>query len=209
MFDQLPRVSAIFVLLGHAIDQESLPFVNNGDSFLREPVDRWTDINPDMVGVYGHFDVRRSRWVRSGKCLSSRSDYTFTNRLQDHYKGSMNPKKSLFYNSYPESRDTRRVRDVPLRGVFSDLKVKMLLGCGFENTGRVVSVLRWTAPVLRRAAQSGHTLWKKGELIRKGQMCVYLFELSYQLCMSDRDVVSESPGCEVPWFRFSHPQSLI
>ena len=84
----------------------------------------------------------------------------------------------------------------------SDLKVRMLLGWQYLETVNVVRILDWPASVLECAARSKQTLWRKGELVRKGQMFVYVFELCYQLCMSVNDVVSESPGCEVPWFMF-------
>ena len=78
----------------------------------------------------------------------------------------------------------------------------MVMGWKYDDTSEVVDILEWSTVVLDCASRSKHNLWVKGELIRKGQMFVYLFELCYQLCMSVYDVISESPGCEVPWFMF-------
>ena len=184
IFSQLPRVSTVLALLGHVQSQDMLTYSGDDDNILEVEVDRWSPIHPDHVGIYGHFDLRRQRWVRSGKCLSSRSGYTFHDRLQNHVDGSRQPKKSLFYNSYPHDLTISRGRDTPVKGLFSDLKPCMMMGWKYDDTSEVVDILEWSTVVLDCASRSKHNLWVKGELIRKGQMFVYLFELCYQLCMS-------------------------
>ena len=204
IFSQLPRVSTVLVLLGHVKSQNILIlYSGDDDNILEVEVDKWSPIHPDHVGIYGHFDLHRRRWVRSGKCLSSRSAYTFHDRLQNHVDGSRQPKKSLFYNSYHHDLTITRGRDTPVKGLFNDLKPCMMLGWKYDETSSVVNIVEWSTDVLDCSSRSKHNLWVKGELIRKEQMFVYLFELCYQLCMSVHDVISESPGCEVPWFMFT------
>ena len=127
LFDQLPRVTTMMVMLIHVLSTDKLTFVGDSDNLLNTLVNRWQIIKWDWVGIYGHFDDRRNAWILISKCLSSRSTYSFNTRLTNHHKWSLKPGKNLFYCSYTDNIGVKLERDVQIKWLYRELKVWMLL----------------------------------------------------------------------------------
>jgi len=201
----LGRVSAIMVIMGHVKKDITIAKSNSGTCLLRQPGDSFiiagtADIL-EQEGCYLYYDSEDGCWIRSGKVIgNSRS---FGERNKEHAKmareQSMEALKSKFYRTYPSKSATSRgcVRD----GYFEDLK--LYVGLGFSRrkpdhaklVAKEDGLLSWEGAILSKLEKA--SLSKCNALKDKQLHAVgYLFELGYDLAISPHRNVSQNPGFE-------------
>jgi hypothetical protein len=131
----LGRVSAIMVIVGHVKKDIAVAKSNSGTSLLCQPGDSFiiagTDNILDLEGCYLHYDSEDACWIRSGKVIGNRRSLGARNKehATKAKEQSMDALKSKFYRTYPsKSAPSRgRARD----GYFEDLK--LYVGLGFSR----------------------------------------------------------------------------
>ena len=169
---QLGRVSCIHVLLGQCKSSFDLNLLSATNECLLRTPPRWkplTTARSALVGVYACIDLRRGCFIRSGKTISVNMNFGL--RKGQHQRGSSNPssrsnRRSLFYNSYPESLETPRGREVPIRGLFSNIKWVIAFVWDYDQTDGISSLFDWPVNVLTKMSRSKNVVWRESESAR-------------------------------------------
>jgi hypothetical protein len=80
----LGRVSAIMVIMGHVKKDIAVAKSNSGTSLLCQPGDSFiitcTDNILDLEGCYLHYDSEDACWIRSGKVIGNRQSFGARNK---------------------------------------------------------------------------------------------------------------------------------
>ena len=164
-----------------------------------------TDQLFDLEGCYLHYNMVKCAWKRSGKAAGldlSVPRRGFGNRQNEHEKCSAAvTKSSNFYRIYP-NKGTNNSNDEIRTSYFHHLQ--QYCGIGFERDkclhGLLCNekgILYWDEETLERI---GKLKFSNCISLREKQlvMVAYLFELGYDLMISENDNVSSSPGFELP-----------
>jgi len=162
-------------------------------------------------GGYLYYDTVGEAWIRSGKVNTSGGDAatrSFASRDAEHYSNSKKKDcSSNFYNLYPsiENQATEEEKVSSLQvGYFEDLQQHCALGFHRENESHKKlysvgedGVCSWTKDVLEKVDK---TNFKGATSLQDKQLHIvgYLIELVYDLAISSKENVSESPGFETP-----------
>jgi hypothetical protein len=142
------------------------------------------------------------KWVRSGKVCGHS---TFIRRHDQHVGNSkvpsVDPKSSHFYQQYPHPQSPDAHKDTRA-GLFTDLR--QYVGIAFDRQDAHLlsldradgGLLDWPANIIDIVNKSGIGPRDATLAQKKLEMAAYLFELVYDLMISDRDNVSGNPGFE-------------
>lgn len=201
----LGRVAAIMVIMGHVKKDIAIAKSNSGTCVLRQPGNTFiiagtADIL-EQEGCYLYYDCEDACWIRSGKVVGK--NRSFGGRNKEHAtmakEQSMEALKSKFYRTYPSKDAVSRgcVRD----GYFEDLKLYVGLGFsrkqpeGAKLVTKEGGLLSWEGAILsklEKASVSKCSALKDKQLHAVG----FLFELCYDLAISPHRNVSQNPGFE-------------
>jgi hypothetical protein len=155
----LSRLAAILILSRQV--QDDLATTAEDDTLLRDPENifiRAIGKAADYQGNYLYHDIRRNRFVRSGKAVGynrrTGEMRTFAKRNKEHLASSRNDKTgSYFYTAYPNRESTVQVSNVICRGHFQDLSQYVWLG--FDRTHQGVSSKSSVLPIPAKAFFTG------------------------------------------------------
>ena len=153
-----------------------------------------------LEGCYLFYDVKKSKWIRSGKTSGKGDDACFEGRGKKHEQNARlldQMRGSRFYTKYPaKGVDNMGTRE----GYFENLQMYCAMAfdsiatddslepiCTHSDDGLFV----WTD-------QAMSELMKKKEKLEKVQLdaVAYLWELCYDILLANGENVSESPGFE-------------
>ena len=159
-------------------------------------------------GCYLYYDTNEDEWIRSGKVTGP--DRHFLARHLEHTKRAEDDKNiddSDFYDRYP-SLKSRRANSIAVDGNFENLR--QFVGAAFSWTGDVKDMFQKD---YGNGGIFGYTKEDMDNIQRVNfrgrsneekfiEMVGYLFELGYELALSRKYNVSQSPGFEGCGLRF-------
>ena len=202
----LGRVSAIMVVMGHVKNDLSMAKTNSRTSLLCPPGDSFiiagTDEILDLEGAYLYYDIDDSCWIRSGKVIGN--DRSFGKRNKEHAKKAleltMDSLKSLFYRTYPSKNAPSNgcVRN----GYFENLVMYVALGFSRKQpqhlklVGKEDGLLSWEGAILQKLEKASLVGCNGGLKGKQLHAVGYLFELCYDLALSPDRNLSQNPGFE-------------
>mmetsp|Transcript_4579 Transcript_4579/g.6952 ORF Transcript_4579/g.6952 Transcript_4579/m.6952 type:complete len:175 (+) Transcript_4579:847-1371(+) len=156
--------------------------------------------NPGLWGAYLVYDGSEEKHVRSGKCTGRGMD----KRWEEHRKNALsdaNANDSTFVDAYP-SKHSARASNSSGR-CFEDLN--LYAAAAFEPTDGTYELFEkdfdsgglfcWTQAE-RDLVRSTKIRGGDGHMHKFAAVAAYGFELCYDLAISRRDNLSESPGFE-------------
>ena len=201
----LPSAAAITVMFGHVKDDMS--FVSLSDCALKAQTEYFCSIGDGLEislgeGCYLYYDTLKGVWIRSGKVSGHQRN--FKKRNDEHKENSKSPGANAFYLRNPhKDADASKCNAGLQKGFFHHLQQHCALGFSRSDADAVNNICKTNGarifdwrPVdldaMRRCSFYGSTTLKEKQL----HMISYLFEIVYDLMLSDRDNISESPGFE-------------
>ena len=203
----LAVVAAYMVLLNHV--KKDISLINESKCLLAKPNSSaasnylfCTNSESLLQGCYLYFDSNEEEWIRSVKVTGANRHFEV--RDKEHQKraeSDSNDDGSLFYDAYP-SLKSKRAKSKIVDGYFENLQ--QFVGAGFQPMANVMAICQ------KDCSDGGVFLFTKDEVesIRrvnfrgrsKEENCMemvgYLFELGYDLALSRKYNVSQSPGFE-------------
>ena len=196
----IPAFACYMVLLNHV--KKNPTSLSDADCLLTTSLNNFLLINSNnrnLWGAYLVYDTGEEKFIRSGKCTGRGME----ERWVEHRKNAeanTNPNNSKFVGKYPSQKSTRASRS---DGCYFE-NLHQYVAAGFEQTDTSLKLFRedyeagglfrWTSTeidLVRHTNISGD-----GELCKFAAVAGYGFELCYDLAISLRDNVSESPGFE-------------
>jgi hypothetical protein len=206
-------ISATIVLTGHAKCFDVLKFCHGCNlSLLQDPcIGNVFSIGSEiskLEGCYLYWDKRGKRFIRSGKVSGGlrgeNGGRTFAQRDREHKKGSelkcFQDRQSKFYTKYPSTDSASKSTEpwgyfenlIQFSGFAIDRTKKTLVESICEEAN---GFMRWPKNTIQRLSKDGSI--RGNEMVNaKLELVAYLYELAYDLCISQQDNVSQSPGFE-------------
>ena len=194
--DNIPPIAAAACLFGHIVDE--LDTYGCHECLLQSPMDDMFMVAlgelGKLEGSYLYYDLKKGKWIRSGKTSGDGDDACYEGRNNKHEKNAASLDKmrgSKIYAYYPiEGEANLGAR----RGYFDNLV--MYVGMAYDKTKNVEPIL--SSDLLVWSKQSMAELKKKKGDLKRHQLdaVAYLWELCYDLLLASNDNVSESPGFE-------------
>ena len=197
-------MAAAMCLVGHIV--EDIGSYKLRDRLIQLP--DWSDstfqIMSDSIkrleGCYLFYDVKKSKWVRSGKTSGEGDAACFEGRGKQHETNAQSRdemRHSKFYRSYP-------AREVAIDGVREGYFENLQMYCAMAFNS---SLTDGSLEPIYNHSDSGVFVWtdqamselmKKEDDLQKLQRdaVAYLWELCYDLSLANGENVSESPGFE-------------
>ena len=201
----IPHVAAMAVMYGHV--KEDMSCISFGDAMLKPQTSCFVRIDgTEGVGVgegcYLYYDMLNGVWIRSGK-VCGKNRY-FLVRHGEHEENSKEPGSNAFYLRNPSyGIDEVKYSQGLKKCSFENLV--QFVGLGFMRSNQAATdaicdtsengLFHWSAQVLKGMQPKGF-YGSEGLKEKQLHMVSYLFELVYDLMLSDKDNISESPGFE-------------
>ena len=149
----------------------------------------------NQLDCYLRYNRNESIWIRSG---SATGEDGFGKRLKTHIESASsdrNDDDSRFYHSFP-SKSSARANCYSKEGYFDYLTVYIGVGYSadcppgcFSKSGEMLMYTREEKKWI-----SNLNFWGKTGDQKYMQIAAYLFELGYELALTRKDDVSDSPG---------------
>ena len=197
----IPQMSAIMTLFNHT--KKDIECLDSCNTLLSQSSNFLLATNSEakLQGAYLYYDTNDEIWVRSGKV----SHRDFSIRHNEHQKSAASLEaKSRFYCRYPTKIASTYYHGK--KGIFENLSQHV--GFGFKIDDATVDKIITTSfeesingifffdeadiNKIGKIKFRGYTELKKKQII----MITYLAELAYDIAISARDNVSDSPGFE-------------